>query len=193
MNDNQETHAYAPYKPLPSGKIAVAPSLIHGSGVFVKTPVQRGQRLIDYRAYCVRGKADTLQQLQISADFYMQVREGSVPTFINHSCRPNCFIRFDDGVYLEAAGDIASDQELTIDYNCYYFDVGDDLFQCKCRNTGCNGYAMGFRHLSIERMQLVCHCIPPVFHQVLLQLMGHNHPCDEIQYVSSIELPGDFA
>ena len=43
---------------------------------------------------------------------------GNIARFINHSCRPNCYIDIKDGViWIRAARTIRNGEELTYDYN----------------------------------------------------------------------------
>lgn len=58
---------------------------------------------------------------------------GNDSRYINHSCRPNCYVQIIDGViWVRAAKPIRKGEELT--YN--YHTDGDGLIPCKCR-PGC--------------------------------------------------------
>ena len=55
---------------------------------------------------------------------------GNIARFINHSCRPNCYIDIKDGViWIRAARTIPKGQELTYNYNT----DGEGLIKCHCR------------------------------------------------------------
>ncbi len=58
---------------------------------------------------------------------------GNLARFINHSCRPSCYIEIKDGtIWIRAARTIRKGEELTYDYNT----DGDALIECRCRR-GC--------------------------------------------------------
>ena len=55
---------------------------------------------------------------------------GNDARFINHSCRPNCYIDIKDGViWIRASMTIRKGEELTYHYNT----DGEGLIMCKCR------------------------------------------------------------
>ena len=58
---------------------------------------------------------------------------GNDARFINHSCRPNCYVHIVDGtIWIRAARTIRKGEELTYHYNT----DGEGLIKCKCRR-GC--------------------------------------------------------
>ena len=58
---------------------------------------------------------------------------GNVARFINHSCRPNCYIHIVDGtIWIRANRTIRKGEELTYHYNT----DGEGLIKCRCR-PGC--------------------------------------------------------
>ena len=58
---------------------------------------------------------------------------GNVARFINHSCRPNCYVHIVDGtIWIRAARTIRRREELTYHYNT----EGEALIKCRCRR-GC--------------------------------------------------------
>ncbi|MFN8066479.1 MAG: SET domain-containing protein-lysine N-methyltransferase [Vicinamibacterales bacterium] len=61
---------------------------------------------------------------------------GNIARFINHSCKPNCYVQITDGViWIRAAKTIRKGTELTYDYNTQ----GDATIPCKCR-PGCTNF-----------------------------------------------------
>ena len=55
---------------------------------------------------------------------------GNIARFVNHSCRPNCYIDIKKGViWIRAARTIRRGEELTYDYNT----EGDKTIPCRCR------------------------------------------------------------
>jgi hypothetical protein len=57
-------------------------------------------------------------------------------SFINHSCRPNCYIRF---FTVFAFRHIVSNEELTIDYRQIPFPIQKVEFDCQCGARDCAG------------------------------------------------------
>ena len=58
---------------------------------------------------------------------------GNDARFINHSCRPNCYVHIKNGtIWIRSARTIRKGEELTYDYNT----DGDGLITCRCR-PGC--------------------------------------------------------
>ena len=58
---------------------------------------------------------------------------GNDARFINHSCRPNCYVHIVGGIiWIRAARTIREGEELTYNYNT----DGEGLIKCRCR-PGC--------------------------------------------------------
>ena len=58
---------------------------------------------------------------------------GNVARFINHGCKPNCYIDIKKGIiWIRAARNIRKGEELTYDYNT----DGEGLIRCRCE-PGC--------------------------------------------------------
>ena len=58
---------------------------------------------------------------------------GNVARFINHSCRPNCYVHIVGGIiWIRAARAIRRGEELTYNYNT----DGEGLIKCQCQ-PGC--------------------------------------------------------
>jgi len=55
---------------------------------------------------------------------------GNIARFINHSCRPNCYVQIKNGIiWIRAARRIRKGEELTY----HYHTDGDGLIKCRCR------------------------------------------------------------
>jgi uncharacterized protein len=69
---------------------------------------------------------------------------GGAARFLNHSCEPNCAPVVEDGrVFIEAARDIRTGEELTYDY-AYRREGGadeelEDRYACRCGARRCRG------------------------------------------------------
>lgn len=62
---------------------------------------------------------------------------------LNHSCRPNAFIRGRDLVALRR---IPAFHEITFDYDATEYDMAEP-FPCRCGAPRCRGLIRGYRHL----------------------------------------------
>jgi SET domain-containing protein len=116
----------------------------NGFGVFALRAIEPGRRLLDFTGPVIdrdgldaaleRSEVDNF--LQISADSYMGP-SGGLDDFVNHSCKPNCGLRFSRfKVVLAAINPIAANEEITFDYastqNAYPY-----RFACGCGSPIC--------------------------------------------------------
>ena len=120
-------------------------SKLHGRGVFAERPITKNTRIIDYA-----GEKISHQQSLTREQRYMRrgliwcfqinrrwVRDaavgGNMARFINHSCRPNCYIQIvGDIIWIRAARSVRRGEELTYDYRT----DGEGQIPCRCR-PGC--------------------------------------------------------
>ena len=120
-------------------------SRLHGFGVFAAEPINKNKRIIDYA-----GELITNRQSRAREDRYLRTGciwvfrvnrlwsrdayvDGNVARYINHSCRPNCWVEVvDKTIWIRAARNIDAGEELTYDYNT----EGDKTIPCRCR-PGC--------------------------------------------------------
>jgi len=120
-------------------------SKIHGWGVYATASIPKNKRIIDYagekisnqeslrreRRYIRRGHIWCFK-LTNRTVIDAGVR-GNKARFINHSCRPNCYVHIVDGtIWIRAARAIRRGEELTYNYNT----DGEGLIRCRCRR-GC--------------------------------------------------------
>jgi uncharacterized protein len=117
-------------------------SKLHGWGVFANQRITKNTRVIDYA-----GEKISHQESLKREHRYMKrgliwcfqinrlwVRDaavgGNVARYINHSCRPNCYIHIvGDTIWIRAARNIRKGEELTYDYNT----EGLAGIRCLCR------------------------------------------------------------
>ena len=120
-------------------------SRIQGAGVFATRRITKNTRIIDYagekisnpeslkreRRYIRRGH---IWCFKLTSRTVIDAGVGgNVARFINHSCRPNCYVDIRGAViWIRAARTIRKHEELTYDYNT----EGDGLIMCRCRR-GC--------------------------------------------------------
>jgi uncharacterized protein len=133
----------APHKILP--KIARRRSRVHGSGVFALEPINKNRRIIDYAGELVRNDESEAREERYLADGCIWVFRvnrrwsrdaavgGNIARFINHACRPNCWIEVAGRtIWIRASRLIRPGEELTYDYAT----DGEPTIPCRCR-AGC--------------------------------------------------------
>jgi uncharacterized protein len=117
-------------------------SKIHRWGVFSTTGIPKNKRIIHYAGEKISNQESLKRERRYIRNghiwcFKLTNRTvidagvgGNVARFINHSCRPNCYIDIKQGViWIRAARSIRRGEELTYDYNT----DGDGLIHCRCR------------------------------------------------------------
>ena len=126
-------------------RIARRKSKLHGWGVFALEPINKNTRIITYDGELIDHKESYKRETK-----YLKrgeiwcftvnrrwVRDanvgGNVARFINHSCKPNCWVDVvDQTIWIRASRRIEPGEELTYDYNT----EGDKVIPCRCR-PGC--------------------------------------------------------
>ena len=120
-------------------------STIHGWGVFATSAISKNTRIIDYAGEKISNQESLRRERRYIDEghiwcFKLTNRTvidagvgGNIARYINHGCRPNCYIEIKDGViWIRAARNIRKGEELSYDYNT----DGDGLIECRCR-PGC--------------------------------------------------------
>ena len=126
-------------------KIRRKRSKLHGYGVFAEETINKNKRIVDYAGQLINNKQSERREDKYLAKGCIWVFrvnrnwsrdaavDGNIARFINHSCRPNCWIEVvDKTIWVRAAKKIRKGEELTYDYNT----EGDKVIPCKCR-PGC--------------------------------------------------------
>jgi len=128
-------------------------SRIHGKGVFARTLIPAGMRLMEYKGERITDKqsevlyADTTHTFLFMLDSTMVIdggQNGNTSRWINHSCEPNCEANEEtDRVYIDALRNIADGEEITIDYNLYLEERHTAKlkreYACGCGKRRCRG------------------------------------------------------
>lgn len=145
-------------------KIEARKSDIHGNGVFAIAPIEKGERVIEYK-----GKRRTHASVDKDDDGDVEsghtflftlndeyvidgAKEGNKARWINHSCSPNCEAileehdgknRKKDKVFIEAIRDIKPGEELTYNYGITLEEPHTarlkKVWACKCGSKKCTG------------------------------------------------------
>jgi SET domain-containing protein len=117
-------------------------SKIHGWGAYATQPISKNTRIIDYAGEKISNQESLKREARYIKQghiwcFKLTNRTvidagvgGNDARFINHSCRPNCYIHIVDGtIWIRAARAIRRGEELTYNYNT----DGEGLIKCRCR------------------------------------------------------------
>jgi len=120
-------------------------SKIQGWGVYATARIQKNTRIIDYAGEKISNQESLRRERRYIKRghiwcFKLTNRSvidagvgGNVARYINHSCRPNCYVHIVDGtIWIRAARPIRKGEELTYNYNT----DGEGLIKCRCR-PGC--------------------------------------------------------
>jgi hypothetical protein len=137
--------------------LLVRRSRIHGTGVFAKQPIRKGQRLMEYVGeHISHAEADRRYATKAHDDnhtflFTLNQRTvidggsgGNETRFVNHSCDPNCETIIEKGrIYVESIRAIPAGQEISYDYMIER-DASDPpdidvIFACRCGAKTCRG------------------------------------------------------
>lgn len=140
---NQDKYAHET-----SGWLFVAQSKVNGFGLFSRRTIPNGD--IVGRLYGAVLSVANKRTIQI--DRHRHICSYYID-FINHSCRPNTYVRIEGGsIVLNAIEQIIKEEdEITIDYNCSEYWLAES-FTCRCCESPTR--VGGYRHL-IETNQSV--------------------------------------
>jgi SET domain-containing protein len=120
-------------------------SPLHGYGVFALEPINKNRRIVEYAGELVpndQSEAREERYLAQGCIWVFRVNRrwsrdaavgGNIARFINHSCRPNCWIEIvGRTIWIRASKQIRKGEELTYDYAT----DGERTISCRCR-PGC--------------------------------------------------------
>ena len=145
-------------------KIEARQSDIHGNGVFAIAPIEKGERVVEYK-----GKrrthdevdADDTGDVDSGHTFLFTLNDeyvidanhkGNKARWINHSCDPNCESEIEedakdrrrkDKVFIHALRTIKPGEELTYDYGITLDEPHTarlkKIWACRCGSKKCTG------------------------------------------------------
>ena len=142
-------------KPLPNYEVRKSP--VHGNGVFARSAIGSGDKIIEYRGERIEWEVATQRAIDgggpVGHTFFFTLADGRVidggrrgndARWINHACEPNCEAYEDDGrVYIHALHDIDAGEELNYNYALVYdarhTAAVKKQFACRCGAPSCNG------------------------------------------------------
>lgn len=147
-----------------ASKIQARRSKIHGTGVFAKTALKKGEFIIEYKgllrthaevdaAYDAEDETGHTFLFTLNEDYVLDANiNGNDARWINHSCSPNCESSHvedpggdlaKDRIVIEAARDIKAGEELSYNYGIRLAERHTPklkkLWRCLCGSTGCTG------------------------------------------------------
>jgi SET domain-containing protein len=147
-------------------------SKIHGRGVYARTDIPNGTRLIEYTGALIdnaeadRRYEDERMRRHHTFLFILNSRTcvdaavgGNISRFINHSCDPNCVAWIEGGhIWIDALRDVKAGEELGYEYEYDFlpeYTVEDlEFYGCECGSPNCRGTIVdvpkGKRHLLRE-------------------------------------------
>lgn len=123
--------------------VIFAPSAIDGNGVFASATIPRRAKigevtgdLISRRQARKRARgARRIYLVDVSDTHALDCAGGNLLRFLNHSCRPNAFLRIiRNRVEVYAGRDIAIGEEITVDYGETPHGGG---MRCACGRREC--------------------------------------------------------
>ena len=132
-----------------SPKVAVYRSKIHGSGMFAKTNLRKGEVVFIKGGYILTSQELFTSEkigsyLPIDDAYFVGSRskdeEIGIKLFVNHSCEPNCGLRGE--ITFVAMREIRKGEELTCDYAM--IDNDDYEFVCNCGSASCRKKVTGY-------------------------------------------------
>ena len=145
----------APVAAPPAYRVRRSP--IHGTGVFAKRALRKGERIMEYVGERIsHAEADRRYEHKAPDDnhtflFTVDSRtvidagvDGNDARWVNHSCEPNCETVIEDKrVFVETIRAIPAGAELTYDYMIGR-EAGDppnidEIFACRCGSPKCRG------------------------------------------------------
>lgn len=125
--------------------LTVAESAIHGKGCFATVRFRRRKKIAEYTGERITNaeaeRRAHRRVLRISGlDHRYSIdgsRGGNGTHYINHSCRPNCYLQTISGrLIVLALRDIRPGEEITLDY---VSSMHSDRKRCTCRAPDCRG------------------------------------------------------
>lgn len=135
-----------------------------GKAVFAATDIEKGEFVQEFTGKILAEKFIP-HSYSGSRDRYMQIGpneylgpSGDFDDLINHSCDPNCGLKFDsNGIRLFAIRDIPAGEEVAWDYSTTLMST-DWVMMCRCGKANCRGEIRDFfslpKHLQQKYLRL---------------------------------------
>jgi len=144
--------------------IVVKNSKIHSKGMYAKTDIKKGTKIIEYTGEVIskeEGDIRAEEQYKLSkknkengAVYVFELNkkfdidgnvEHNIARFLNHSCNPNCKYKIENNhIWIISIKDIKKSEEITYDYGYDLVDYKDH--PCKCNSENCIGFIIGKKY-----------------------------------------------
>ena len=124
-------------------------SPLHGYGVFAGETINKNKRIVEYAGELVPNQQSEAREERYLAQGCIWVFRvnrqwsrdaavgGNIARFINHSCRPNCWIEIvERTIWIRASKQIHKGEELTYDYAT----DGERTIPCRCHPSCTNKF-----------------------------------------------------
>ena len=175
---------YSTIKCIIPDSVYVGVSKLSEIGVIARQNFKKGETIYENTSYLV--KLDNLPEtIQLQTDQGIFELNKFIHTshyhedqfilynfdsFTNHSCDPttNCILLNEDDPLpykCVALKDINEGDELTANYNAFYYEMKDP-FICGCGAKGCYGKIAGFKNLTVEQQNEIVDDIDPSFFRI---------------------------
>lgn len=125
----------------------------HGKAVFAIDSLKPGEHVIEFSG-AITDRKDLPYPYEACEDRFLQIgpntymgASGSFDDYINHSCDPNCGLKFEgERIWVTAIRAIAKNEEITFDYSTS-MDEDEWELDCNCKTPGCRGSVGDFKNL----------------------------------------------
>lgn len=132
-------------------------------GVFAVEEINKGAVILDFPGRAVPERKSGPWDLQTGKNSFIRAfSKSQIDNFLNHSCRPNAFIKQKGKeFYLIAMRRIKTGEEITFDYDTTDYDNWEFRFFCRCKSRICRKTVRGFKYLSQpQKKKLERHLVP---------------------------------
>ncbi len=148
--------------------IRVVETTDKGKSIIADENIKKGDSIFSFIGVALPLDKVSYKSLQITDDLCIESTEG-FDNNLNHSCNPNCYIKFDEQnpnqPVLVALRDIEKGEELSFDYNTTDYNLKDprctDNFHCHCNAPNCLGEIKGYKYLTPEQKSKISPYLAP--------------------------------
>ena len=134
-----------------SPKVARGESPTHGAGVFAVAAIAKGEAIAVFTGPVTPAATTDFNDYHLQIGEYLYIGpSGDLDDLVNHTCDPNAGFAPESAremPLLIAKRDIASGEEITMDYGAVIDEADFDGFPCSCGSSVCRGQVVSFRHL----------------------------------------------
>lgn len=142
----------------PEAVLVVDSSPIHGLGVYARTDIPAGSRIVEYTGEIIT-KQESLERQAAQNEYIFYLTEeydldgnidSNLARFINHSCSPNADAEKIAGrIWIVARRTIPAGEEITFNYGYDLTDYREH--PCRCGSLECVGFMVAEEYLPSVR------------------------------------------